>query len=336
MTSKITCLYTRPKQWVKLKSDVLDLHYIPPAKVLKLRNGKVTTDCMGTVFDRQGLDSLVATFKKVKPDVFLFWTHFGPFFDKKFLKSLKGLSSKTIFIQGSGNQVMNERGRDWYVERIRKFIDVYMINTTDEKKITLLRENVPVVYTMYDSAVDPDEFTAPSGPHKIDCFFGGGNTVGPSRPRGRFPNSLERCKFITNVMESHKTVLRGAGWKTAKGGLMDLAYFRDMQRAKIVLGFNHYDLKKYYTKRTIYSGTSGRLLVTKYIPGMELDGLKDGANVVWFRTVEEGLGKVAYYLEHDDERERIAKAQRTYFIKHHSWEARLRMFEGVVKKVVGR
>jgi len=336
MMKKITCVYTRPRQWTKLKSDVLDLHYAPPAKVLKLRNGKVTTDCMGTVFDLDGLNNLKAKLKKVQPDVFLFWTHFGPFFDRGTFIKLRSLCPRTVFVQGSGNQVLNERGRDWYVERLMKYIDVRTINITDEKRIAHIKaKTVKQVYTLHDIAIDPEEFTAPDREPVVDCFFGGGNTVVPKRPRGKFPNSLDRCKFVVNVAKSHKTVLRGAGRDSAKSGLMDLAYFRDMQRAKIALGYNHFDLKKYYTKRTVYSGASGRLLVTKYIPDMEKDGLEDGKNVVWFDTVEEGLAKVAHYLEHNDERERIAKAQREHFVKHHSWEIRLRTFEKIAVAVKG-
>jgi hypothetical protein len=333
--SKISVVYTRPRQWAKLESDVLDLTYAPPARVLRLRNGKETTDSMGTVFDREGVENLRGLIKN-KPDVFLFWTHFGEFFDRRgVLKSLRRLSPSTVFVHGSGNQVLDRKKGDWYTRRIADLLDVQTTNTTDAARIELFGKLVGSVKTLHDSAVDPSEFTPPEEEPVYDCFFGGANTACVEKPKGKFPYARQRFAFVETVAAMCDTMVRGAGWLCCNcHRVMDLAYFREMQKAKIVLGFNHLVLERYYTKRTVYGGASGRLLVTRFIPGMDEDGLEDGKNIVWFETVKEGVDKVAYYLDHDDERERIAERQREHFLERHSWEARLRTFEKIAVDAV--
>lgn len=115
-------------------------------------------------------------------------------------------------------------------------------------------------------------------------------------------------------------------------GLHALEYFREIQKAKIVLGTYHYDLERYYTKRTVYGGASGRMMMTRYIPGMEKD-FENHENIVWFHSIEEGLELIEYYLKNNEEREKIAKQTRDHFVKNHSWKARLRDFEGVMKRL---
>jgi len=66
---------------------------------------------------------------------------------------------------------------------------------------------------------------------------------------------------------------------------------------------------------------------------MEKD-FENGKNIVWFKEIESGLSKIDYYLEHDKEREALAKAQREHFIKNHSWVPRLREFEKIVEKIL--
>lgn len=56
---------------------------------------------------------------------------------------------------------------------------------------------------------------------------------------------------------------------------------------------------------------SGSFLLTNWIPeckSVEAYGFKDGVHYVSYRTIEEAIQKTKYYIEHDEEREKIAEA----------------------------
>ena len=331
---KPVVVYTRPEAWTKLNSDVLDLVYCPPARVLRLRNGYLAGDSMGTVFTADAMKNLRYVIETRKPDIFLFWTHFGEF-KPAALSKLRSISPRTVFVHGCGNQVLNKRGRDWYIERIMKLVDVQLTNTTEPSRIKKFSKCVPNVFTLHDSAFDPGAYKLSKREPEYDCFFGGGDSVCKKKPTGRFPESVNRHDFIMRLSERRSLLLCGGGkWKEhgikyRLGHPNTFTYFRQMQRARIVVGYNHLLFRHYYTKRTVLGGASGRLLVTKYIPGMEKH-FTNHRDIVWFKSNDEGLELIDHYLAARNELENIAARQRKRFEQLHSWEARLRRFEELV------
>ncbi|GAF91079.1 unnamed protein product, partial [marine sediment metagenome] len=101
----------------------------------------------------------------------------------------------------------------------------------------------------------------------------------------------------------------------------------------INLGMNHYHMTRYYNRRLFESVASGRLHITYYIPGMEIH-FKNKKHLVWFKTVEQGIKLVKYYLNNPEEREQIAKQGRDFFIKNHSWPVRTQQFVNKIKKML--
>ena len=59
--------------------------------------------------------------------------------------------------------------------------------------------------------------------------------------------------------------------------------------------------------RTFEAMATGSMLVTNWIPTIE-EHFKDGEHLVLYRSEEEMIDKIRYFLAHDDERERIARA----------------------------
>lgn len=329
-----TLLYTRPTCWEHLTSDVLKLVHVPVAEELKLKNGTLVQDDMGTVMDKRGRDKLVEAFEEHKPDIFLFGVHFGHF-TGKLMQQLREISKDTFFAHTNGNQVLAEHKVCWYIHKFRRHLDGVLTNVRDGSRHSLIRRWVGRVWGWHVDGFDPSVFTVPDMEPIRDCFFGGGNSVKENRLDGRFPPwSKFRYDLICAVKEKYDTVVRGGGWPfdfhvTVRGK----KYFQAMQEARIILGTNHVELRRYYTKRIIYGGASGRLYMTRYIPGME-DDFENGKNMVWFDTVDEGLEMVDYYLRNDNEREELAMRQREHFVKHHSWEARLRELEKISEEMV--
>lgn len=331
----IKVVYTRPHAWLKYPSGDLDLHYVSVGQPNpQLKSGVPAGDEMGEVCTKRGAKELIRAFEEHKPDVFLFWVHFGEF-NQSLLQKLRGISPSTMFVHGNGNQVLHRKYRVcWYVHAMRKWIDLVVTNLRDPDRWRLLRKWVPAVDTLYTYGFDPDLFSEPTGEPAFDCFFGGGNSVVPGRPYGRFDYSRFRYELVSTIRKVGYSIrVRGRGWGYfAKSGIRGLSYFQDMQRARIVLGTYHEDFYRYYTKRTIYGGASGRVFMTRYIPGMEHDFVNH-KNIVWYHNMAEALDLIDRYTRvRTKEAEELGKDTRDHFVKHHSWEVRLREFEEICKR----
>lgn len=80
----------------------------------------------------------------------------------------------------------------------------------------------------------------------------------------------------------------------------------------------------------------GRLLVTNYGAEVADELFQDGKEVVCYRSPEELRGKVAYYLDHPDEREQIARAGQERTLREHTLEQRVLKLLVVAGDVAGR
>lgn len=335
----IKILYTRPAAWRKYTSDKVDLVF---ADVFgpdpRLRKGFPMGDSVGGKVTKDGLQKLFDLFEEHRPDVFFHWSMYGEWSEKAY-RRLRQISPKTLFVFGQGNQVLYKKKVDIWLWNYHKHIDVVLTNTTDPVRHKILRKYVPRTGVFYTFGFDPDVHTLSNDAPTFDCFFGGGDTVRDKKHAGKFPYSRFRHDLIMKIDKHHKLLLRGGGqWKRwglpVKSGLHALEYFKEMQKAKIVLGTYHLDLERYYTKRTVYALASGRLLVTRYIPGMERDGFLQFENVVWYRNMKQAMVYVKHFLDHDDERESISSAGRELAVGRHSWEKRLREIESIVETLV--
>jgi len=68
---------------------------------------------------------------------------------------------------------------------------------------------------------------------------------------------------------------------------------------------------------------TGSLLLTSYLPDFEDLGLIDGKHLVLYKTLDEAVEKVKYYIEHEDERTAIAQAGYEHTIKNHTIQHRV-------------
>lgn len=332
-------VYTRPKSWStgKYTTDKMKLRYCAiGGEEPKLRKGQPAFDNVGIAATKEGCEQLVDLFRRAQPEIYFHWTTYGKY-DQVLMKLLKDISPNTLWVFGQGNQVLYAKKIDKWIWDNRRYVDVVLTNTRDPHRYSLLKKwGAKAVYPFYTFGFDPEILQAPKKKPEFDCFFGGGDTVkSGAKSKGKFPASRFRHDFLHKVSKRFKTLIRGGGWQIPhKPGVYGKPYFDEMQRAKIILGTYHFDLVRYYTKRTVFGGASGRLFMTRYIPKMEKD-FTNHKNIVWFRKLEEGLELIDHYLKHDDEREKIAKQTREWFCEHHTWEARLREFENIVYQMRG-
>ncbi len=127
------------------------------------------------------------------------------------------------------------------------------------------------------------------------------------------PNTPERVAFLRQVAQTFDLKIWGSGW--SKLGLQSHAahvyapeYRKICAGAKIVLGWNvDSGLELYFSNRTWYTLACGGFLLTHYSPRLE-ELFNPGGELDWFTTIDEGLDKIRYYLNHEEKRQNIARA----------------------------
>lgn len=208
------------------------------------------------------------------------------------------------------------------------YLDALLItNGAPAQKNMYKAAGIPFVETFYHSFA-PQVFRLWDRKITHQVFFGGTNFS-----RTKFPLSLERRNLINAVHKHFKTVVHGTGWKfPTQKWVLHTQYCKELRKAHINLGINHYHVYQYYNRRLFECVASGRLHITRYIPGMEKH-FKNKEHLVWAKSNKGMLSMIQYYLEHDEEREQIAKNGREFFIKKHAWSARIPRFRTILKKL---
>ena len=75
--------------------------------------------------------------------------------------------------------------------------------------------------------------------------------------------------------------------------------------------------------------STGSFLLTNWIPTLD-ELFEDGKHLVTYKTLDEMVEKAKYYLEHDDEREKIAKVGHDEFISKHTYKHRIDKVHDVI------
>jgi len=84
---------------------------------------------------------------------------------------------------------------------------------------------------------------------------------------------------------------------------------------KIGIGCNSFKRTKYSSDRLGNYMSIGTFFLTEYIDGLD-DCFKDNVHLSYFKDVDEMWKKIEYYLEHEDERNEIAKKGQTLVHKY--------------------
>ena len=210
-----------------------------------------------------------------------------------------------------------------------KFLDGLLITNNDPAQLRMYKKHgIKHVQTFYHS-FSPEEFQLWDREITHDVFFGGSNFN-----IKKFPLSKLRRGFINAVHKQFKTVVHGGGWEfPTEKWILRPTYARELRKANINLGINHYHILRYYNRRLFECVGSGRLHVTYYIPGMEKH-FKNHEHLVWFKKPKQGLDLLRYYLAHDKEREQIAENGRNFFIEKHSWKVRSLQFKKILLRML--
>lgn len=73
--------------------------------------------------------------------------------------------------------------------------------------------------------------------------------------------------------------------------------------------------------RCFEATATGSFLLTEYVPTLK-ECFEDGVHLVTYKDMDEAIEKTIYYLEHEDEREKIAMAGMKHTLKNHTYQKR--------------
>ncbi len=145
-------------------------------------------------------------------------------------------------------------------------------------------------------------------------------------------NTPDRVACMREIAQRFDLKLWGAGWedtglKAAAQDVYAAEYRQICAGAKIVLGWNiDPTVDLYFSNRTWYTLGCGGFLLTAYSPSLE-ELFGRGRELDWFETVEECCEKIEYYLQHDEQRQNIARAG--YRLAHHHYS-----YDKMVEKII--
>jgi len=147
----------------------------------------------------------------------------------------------------------------------------------------------------------------------------------------RFPGSSIRKEVVVKLNKKigKKFVVYGTGWKKIiPDSSRDRSQYFEQGNiyngSKIVISINNFnDVEMYFSARQLIAMASGTLTVSHYIPGLE-EYFTNGKDLVWFENADECVDLVEYYLEHEEEAEKIAINGSAKVLSEHSWTERVK------------
>lgn len=149
----------------------------------------------------------------------------------------------------------------------------------------------------------------------------------------RFPLSVERAKMVYRLKrEFGKDFgVYGTNWGEIGKSLMENPEAEaEMYRScKISIGINHYDLDRYDSDRLFRAMGCGAFYLNKKHTGIFKD-FQDSKHLVVWDTIDDLIEKIKYYLNHDGERQAIARLGNEFVEEKHTWENRIKTLKGIL------
>jgi hypothetical protein len=127
-----------------------------------------------------------------------------------------------------------------------------------------------------------------------------------------------RRKEIARIVRKHKGVVldQAGNWKYG----VELSSW--LQTVKVLVGDSYRnDVQGYWSTRNYIVPGAGGFLLTPRVPGLELQ-FKLNKEIAVYDSTEELDEKLAHWIGHDEERERIRKAGYERVRREHSWDNR--------------
>jgi len=141
--------------------------------------------------------------------------------------------------------------------------------------------------------------------------------------------SQDRKIFIEEIKKSFDLDIYGVGNKQP---IYNKELEKTLQNYKIALGHNCVNSPGYWSSRLYITIGFGGFFITPYTKLLERE-FKNKEHLVWYKNLKEGKKLIKYYLEHNEEREKIRRQGYEYCQKNHNWNVRAKEFIKVFKEI---
>ncbi|MBE9467751.1 MAG: glycosyltransferase [Bacteroidetes bacterium] len=172
--------------------------------------------------------------------------------------------------------------------------------------------------SMYSPMASSPEIFFPSKEKKYDVIFVGGKY------------GLREKLVATLKRRGINVTTFGPGW--TNGSLNSTQMAEAFRKSKIILGIGYAGYNKRITtlkNRDFDAVLSGALYITTRNKAL-LNIYKENEEIICYKHPNDCANKILYYLEHSEERKKIAKAGFNKAIKNHTWEIRFEnLFKGI-------
>jgi hypothetical protein len=157
---------------------------------------------------------------------------------------------------------------------------------------------------------------------------------------GLSPSHSERIRFLETVCESQPVDLWGYGVESLPqdsplrarhcGEAWGLDMYNVLYNAEIALNHHINVAANYANNMRLYEATGvGTLLITDYKDNLHTL-FEPGKEVVAYRSTEECVELITYYLEHEEERKAIAQAGQQRTLREHTYYHRMQELVDIV------
>jgi len=210
--------------------------------------------------------------------------------------------------------------------------DWIFLNKTREQ---FYREKIK--YVDYIISTDTVDYTKNFGIKKywyipMACLPSFGFNPSPQKDlifTGYIGYSQDRKIFIKEIKKSFDLDIYGVGNKQP---IYNKELEKTLQNYKIALGHNCVNSPGYWSSRLYITIGFGGFFITPYTKLLERE-FKNKEHLVWYKNLKEGKKLIKYYLEHNEEREKIRRQGYEYCQKNHNWNVRAKEFIKVFKEI---
>ena len=220
---------------------------------------------------------------------------------------------KTIYV-GSDTHL----GKDYRFKKAEKFDYVFFNQKAAVEEYNLTHENKAV---WLPHAAEPKAYPKIEIIKKYDVGFVGHVQETPNY------NGITRVEALDRLFKEFPNFYYGSRHTAFPGKNLFEDAAKKFSLSKIVFNIT---IKEDISMRIFEALSTGSFLLTNWIPTLG-DLFEDGKHLVTYKTLDEMVEKAKYYLEHEEEREKIAKAGYEEFIAKHTYRHRIEKILDIIK-----
>ena len=264
-------------------------------------------------------EKLIEYAKTVDPDVFFFGK--CELIQPETIKRLRTLFPRATFIKWAADIRNNPTPHDL---GHNEYIDFFFATYGGDYLKAHFTKNMKVACSMI-TFTDSDYYKQEKvdDSYKIDVLWTGRKGFGDNPLRNEVIEQLSKYKEFKDIYN-----IRMFGIDEEWLGSPD--YVRYINGAKVGVGINSFNRRKYSSDRLGNYMSCGTFYLAHYFEGIE-ECFKRGIHLDWFHDIREFKSKLDYYLVNDDIRENIASEGQKHILKHFDYAPLVKNMLDVVK-----